>query len=134
MQLSLHCLGCLSFVLQKKHWNRLRENSKIRHFVISSHLFYWHANHTKLNFEFGYVSSIFYESAVTFISLIISILFHFICFKTAFCSNNVKTHRSPALNSVSKQISFYFLVCCFDIYFRWILFALKRRRHFIWMI
>ena len=30
---------------KKKHWNRLRENSKIRHFVISSHLFYWHANH-----------------------------------------------------------------------------------------
>ena len=44
--------SCLCTVLavsvlyfKKKHWNRLRENSKIRHFVISSHLFYWHANH-----------------------------------------------------------------------------------------
>ena len=46
MQLSLHCLGCLSLYFKKKHWNRLRENSKIRHFVISSQLFYWHANHT----------------------------------------------------------------------------------------
>ena len=25
--------------------NRFRENSKIRHFVISSHCFYWHADH-----------------------------------------------------------------------------------------
>ena len=47
--------SCLCTVLavsvlyfKKKHWNRLRENSKIRHFVISSHLFYWHANHIKL--------------------------------------------------------------------------------------
>ena len=48
MQLSLHCLGCLSLYFKKKHWNRFRENSKIRHFVISSHLFYWHANHISL--------------------------------------------------------------------------------------
>ena len=47
--------SCLCTVLavsvlyfKKKHWNRLRENSKIRHFVISSHLFYWHANHISL--------------------------------------------------------------------------------------
>ena len=46
--------SCLCTVLavsvlyfKKKHWNRLRKNSKIRHFVISSHLFYWHANHIR---------------------------------------------------------------------------------------
>ena len=53
MQLSLHCLGCLSLYFKKQHWNRLRENSKIRHFVISSHLFYWHANHIKEFFLTG---------------------------------------------------------------------------------
>ena len=37
---------------KKKHWNRLRENSKIRHFVISSHLFYWHANHIRIQNSF----------------------------------------------------------------------------------
>ena len=48
--------SCLCTVLavsvctsKKKHWNRFRENSKIRHFVISSHLFYWHANHISRN-------------------------------------------------------------------------------------
>ena len=46
--------SCLCTVLadsvlyfKKKHWNRLRENSKIRHFVISSHLLYWHTNHIR---------------------------------------------------------------------------------------
>ena len=51
--------SCLCTVLavsvlyfKKKHWNRLRENSKIRHFVISSHLFYWHANHISDTYKY----------------------------------------------------------------------------------
>ena len=69
--------SCLCTVLavsvlyfKKKHWNRLRENSKIRHFVISSHLFYWHANHIRNNMPFfGLIRRIFLLMVICRISI-----------------------------------------------------------------